>query len=74
MLPILENYLGFNAEMLSLITALYLLFDPVITGANILGNGGFSLAFDQLAQKPSLSKVEEQEKKSALIDSQLKSF
>lgn len=42
MLPILEAYLGFNAEMLSLITALYILFDPVITAANILGNGGFA--------------------------------
>jgi len=43
MLPILESYLGFNAEMLSLITALYILFDPVITCANVLGNGGFAL-------------------------------
>jgi Na+/H+-dicarboxylate symporter len=43
MLPILENYLGFDAHMMSLITALYILFDPVITCANMLGNGGFSL-------------------------------
>jgi Na+/H+-dicarboxylate symporter len=28
MLPILEKYLGFNADMMSLITALYILFDP----------------------------------------------
>ncbi|WP_253305916.1 cation:dicarboxylate symporter family transporter [unidentified bacterial endosymbiont] len=40
MLPILEKYLGFNTEMMSLITALYILFDPVITAANVLGNGG----------------------------------
>ena len=45
MLPILETYLGFNAEMLSLITALYILFDPVITCANVMGNGGFALSF-----------------------------
>ncbi len=43
MLPILEKYLGFNAEMMSLITALYILFDPVITCANVLGNGAFSM-------------------------------
>lgn len=49
MLPILENYLGFNAEMLSLITALYILFDPVITCANVLGNGGFALVMDRLS-------------------------
>lgn len=48
MLPILENYLGFNAEMLSLITALYILFDPVITSANVLGNGGFAMVIDRM--------------------------
>lgn len=48
MLPILESALGFNAEMLSLVTALYLLFDPVITSANVLGNGGFAMLFSRL--------------------------
>ena len=42
MLPILESCLGFNTNMLSLITALYILFDPVITCANVLGNGAFA--------------------------------
>lgn len=48
MLPILESQLGFTAEMASLITALYILFDPVITCANVAGNGGFALALDKL--------------------------
>lgn len=48
MLPILENYLGFNADMLSLITALYILFDPVITCANVLGNGAFAKLIDKM--------------------------
>lgn len=48
MLPILESYLGFNADMLSLITALYILFDPVITCANVLGNGAFALVAEKL--------------------------
>lgn len=48
MLPILEKYLGFHSDMLSLITALYLLFDPIITCVNILGNGAFSQGLDQL--------------------------
>lgn len=43
MLPILETHLGFNAPMLSLITALYILFDPIITSANVMGNGAFAL-------------------------------
>ena len=47
MLPILEKYLGFNADMMSIITALYILFDPVITCTNVLGNG----AFAQLTEK-----------------------
>lgn len=48
MLPILEKYLGFNAPMMSLITALYILFDPVITCANVLGNGGFAMVIDKI--------------------------
>jgi Na+/H+-dicarboxylate symporter len=48
MLPILESYLGFDATMLSLITALYILFDPVITCANVLGNGGFAMVIGKL--------------------------
>ena len=48
MLPILETYLGFNGEMLSLITALYILFDPVITSANVLGNGAFAMGMGNL--------------------------
>jgi Na+/H+-dicarboxylate symporter len=47
MLPILERYLGFNAEMMSLITALYVLFDPVITCVNVLGNGAFAKVIDK---------------------------
>jgi Na+/H+-dicarboxylate symporter len=58
MLPILESYLGFNAEMMSLITALYILFDPVITSANVLGNGGFAQAMGKIA--PSFKKLKSQ--------------
>lgn len=56
MLPILESTLGFNAEMLSLITALYILFDPIITCANIVGNGGFAMAIDRGLSMVSRSK------------------
>jgi len=51
MLPILEKYLGFNGTMLSLITALYVLFDPLITGANVFGNGAFSLGLCKFLKK-----------------------
>lgn len=49
MLPVLEAHLGFNGEMMSLITALYILFDPVITSANVLGNGGLSMALGKVS-------------------------
>lgn len=48
MLPILEAYLGFNSEMLSLITALYILFDPLNTCVNVLGNGAFAKMIDNI--------------------------
>mgnify|MGYP003334485845 CR=1 FL=1 len=51
MLPILQIYLGFNAEMMSLITSLYILFDPLITCANVLGNGAFALVINRLFGK-----------------------
>ncbi len=60
MLPVLESYLGFTGPMLSLITAMYILFDPVITSANVLGNGGFALVIDKaqgILFKPKANKL-----------------
>lgn len=51
MLPILEKYLKFSPEMLSLITALYVVFDPIITSANVMGNGAFTMMFTKLYDK-----------------------
>jgi Na+/H+-dicarboxylate symporter len=51
MLPILADHLSFNPEMMSLITALYILFDPIITCANVLGNGGFAMILDKIFTK-----------------------
>ena len=50
MLPILHDYLGFSGDMMSIITTLYILFDPVITCANVLGNGCFALLFMKLCR------------------------
>ncbi|MBS0606667.1 MAG: dicarboxylate/amino acid:cation symporter [Parachlamydiales bacterium] len=56
MLPILESKMGFDPGMLSLITALHILFDPVITCANVLGNGAFAQIIDRLqARKKTVS-------------------
>lgn len=48
MLPILESCLGFDGAMLSLITAIYFLFDPIVTSANVFGNGGFAMIMDRV--------------------------
>jgi len=56
MLPVLAAHLGFNSEMTTLITALYVLFDPIFTCANIMGNGAFALLIANLytrLKKPS---------------------
>lgn len=48
MLPLLESHFGFTSEMASLITALYILFDPVITCANVCGNGGLAMIINKV--------------------------
>lgn len=42
-LPVLQNYLGFTPEMLSILTTIYVLQDPFGTAANVMGNGAFAL-------------------------------
>ena len=48
MLPVLEQHLGFNPMMLSLITTLYIIIDPLITSANVMGNGAFAMFFSKV--------------------------
>jgi hypothetical protein len=48
MIPVLEKYLGFTSEMSGLITALYMLFDPLFTSVNVMGNGAFSVLVSRI--------------------------
>lgn len=48
LLPALHDYLSLTPDMLSLLTALYILLDPVITSCNVLGNGAFACIIDRL--------------------------
>lgn len=48
MLPVLQNTLGFSSEMLGLMTALYILFDPLFTSTNVMGNGAFSVILSRV--------------------------
>ena len=42
-LPFLKEYLGFTDNMLSLVTAIYIVFDPFITSCNVMGNNAFAI-------------------------------
>lgn len=45
--PIFESIFGFNPEMLTAITAIYLLFDPIATSSNVFGHGMFAILFEK---------------------------
>jgi Na+/H+-dicarboxylate symporter len=51
MLPVMQQYLGFTPEMLSLITAIYIMLDPIVTMVNVLGNGAFAIIFTKIFKK-----------------------
>lgn len=53
MIPILENHLGFTAEMSALITVMYIFFDPLETVANTLGNSVLSIIASNVKRKMS---------------------
>ncbi|GHU12145.1 sodium:proton antiporter [Alphaproteobacteria bacterium] len=57
MIPILEKYLNFTPEMSTLIIAIYIIFDPIITGFNVLGNGALAILIDGLSPKTTNDKV-----------------
>ncbi len=51
MIPIMQKNLGLNAEMLGIVTAIYVLFDPIITTCNVAGNGSLAILFDRIVSK-----------------------
>jgi len=42
-LPVLEQFLGFNPTMIGMLTAIYILQDPIGTFTNVMGNGAFAM-------------------------------
>lgn len=48
MLPVLKANLGFQSDMLSFITALYIMMDSVITMMNVSGNGAFVMLYQKI--------------------------
>jgi Na+/H+-dicarboxylate symporter len=49
--PFLLAYFAFTEEMFLLITALYILFDPVLTAGNVLGDGALAQWLDNIVTK-----------------------
>ena len=58
MIPILIKHLGFSPEMVSLITVLYIIFDPLITSANISGNSALAICITKVYKQISKKKRE----------------
>lgn len=51
LLPLVESELNFGPEMISIFITLNMLFDPIVTSSNILGNGGLYLIFEKIFKK-----------------------
>lgn len=49
--PIFESLFGFSAPMLTAITAIYVLFDPIATSSNVFGHGMFAIVFEKIYKK-----------------------
>lgn len=47
-LPVLQKTLGFTPEMLGLITAIYIVFDPIATTGNVTANGLFVIFIQKI--------------------------
>jgi Na+/H+-dicarboxylate symporter len=46
--PIFESVFGFSAQMLTALTAVYILFDPIATSSNVFGHGMFAMLFEKV--------------------------
>ncbi len=51
MLPIYENYLNFNTEMIAIILALNVVLDPIVTSCNVIANGALCRVFEVVWSK-----------------------
>jgi Na+/H+-dicarboxylate symporter len=46
--PLFESIFGFSGPMVTAVTAIYILFDPVATSANVFGHGMFAILFEKV--------------------------
>jgi Na+/H+-dicarboxylate symporter len=62
MMPLIQKFFDLNGDMISILTALFIIMDPLITCTNVMGNGGFALSFSKLLEK--MGVIKELNKKS----------
>jgi Na+/H+-dicarboxylate symporter len=55
-LPVLEQFLGFTNSMISMLTTIYILQDPLGTFTNVMGNGAFAVLLRRGFEKCGLLK------------------
>jgi len=60
MLPIYENYLSFNPEMIAIILAFNVILDPIVTASNVMANGALCRVFERVWRLFSGKKPQEQ--------------
>ncbi|MDP4725477.1 MAG: dicarboxylate/amino acid:cation symporter [Alphaproteobacteria bacterium] len=58
-LPVVRDYLGLDEATTSLLATIYMLQDPILTSANVMGNGAFAMVMHRLL-KPMLGKESEE--------------
>ena len=46
--PIFEQIFGFDQTMVTALTAIYMLFDPIATSSNVFGHGVFAVLFEKV--------------------------
>ncbi len=63
--PLLESYLGFTPEMIGLITAIYMMFDPFGTATNVTCNGAFAIIFSRIYKSQEDGHIEDEVKEVA---------
>ena len=57
MIPLFETYFGFTTEMSAFITAIFILFDPIVTAGNVLGNSALVIMLTKIFKWVSGSKT-----------------
>jgi Na+/H+-dicarboxylate symporter len=47
--PLFEKIFGFSAPMVAAVTAIYVVFDPIATSANVFGHGVFAMLYEKIS-------------------------